>query len=77
MEGPTNKERASWARLACIEFCRSTGQTWDAEPADVMVDLVANLMHLWHEDGGDADDMIRRAANHFAFECNEEACLEE
>lgn len=67
-----NATRAESARMACKAFARVTGQSMDDEFRTVIQDLVTNLMHLCHEDGGDAYDMVRLASDHFQAEYEEE-----
>ena len=68
----TNKDRAGSAKRACETFARTTGQDMDEEFRTVIQDLVTNLMHLVHEDGGDAYDMIDTASLRFKEEYDAE-----
>lgn len=68
----TNADRARSAKRACETFARITGQDIGEEFRTVIQDLVTNLMHLVHEDGGDAYDLVRAASDHFQAEYNEE-----
>ena len=67
-----NSDRARSARRACEEFARVTGQDMGDELRDIVHDLAANLMHLWHEEGGDAYDLVRVASDHFQVEYEHE-----
>lgn len=68
----TNADRARSAKRACETFASVTGQDMDEEFRTVIQDLVTNLMHLVHEDGGDAYEMVESAGRRFQEEYEEE-----
>lgn len=68
----TNADRALSARKACLEFARIVGLGMDDEERVVVQDLVTNLMHLCHANGGDAYEMVQTAGRCFQEEYEEE-----
>jgi hypothetical protein len=64
----TNSDRAKSARRACETFARIVGQDMDDEERMVVQDLVTNLMHLCHANGGDAYEMVATAGRRFQEE---------
>lgn len=69
----TNKDRAKSAMRACEVFASSVGLNIDdGELRTAIGDLVTNLMHLVHEDGGDAHEMVQAASDRFQEEYEEE-----
>lgn len=71
-EAWTNADRAGSAREACLKFARIVGLDMDDEEMTVVQDLVTNLMHLHHANGGDAYDMVQAAGRRFQEEYEEE-----
>jgi hypothetical protein len=60
-----NNDRAAWAEQACLAFVIATGTDW----ADVLQDLLADLMHLADRDTElDFDRDLARASDHYAEE---------
>lgn len=68
----TNADRAKTARKACEKFAPLVGLDMDDEEAVVVQDLVTNLMHMCHADGGDAHQMVAAAGRRFQEEYEEE-----
>lgn len=77
MAEQTNADRAKLAKRACEAFASRTGQDFGEEFRDVVVALMANLMHLWHDDGGDAYRLVDEASDRFQREYEAEEYGEE
>ncbi|QOI57935.1 hypothetical protein [Rouxiella badensis] len=67
----TNRARAALAAQALTRFASDTG-----EPLrDIVTDLLANMMHLFHVfelDGGELQRLLEIATGHFEAELDEE-----
>ncbi len=64
-----NNDRALWAEGACLAFVIATGTDW----ADVLQDLLTDLMHLADRDKEfDFDRDLARARAHYAAETGKE-----
>lgn len=60
-----NNDRAVWAEQACLAFVTVTGTDW----ADVLQDLLTDLMHLADRDRElDFERDLQRARDHYAEE---------
>lgn len=68
----TNADRAKTAREACETFASLVGLDMYNEEAVAVQDLVTNLMHMCHADGGDAYQMVAAAGRRFQEEYEEE-----
>lgn len=68
----TNGDRAEWAMLACEEFAQATGQRTQDELHSIIVDLIADLLHLAEIEGLCSERVITTAQMHFDAERNEE-----
>lgn len=64
----TNADRAKSARRACEAFARIAGMSMADEERVVCQDLVTNLMHMCHADGGNAYEMVEAAGRRFQEE---------
>lgn len=64
----SNVDRARSARRACAAFAPIVGMSMEDEERTVCQDLVTNLMHMCHADGGDAYEMIAAAGRRFQEE---------
>jgi hypothetical protein len=74
MSGPTNAERAGWARNALATF---TAETFGGEHPDAMhgddleaavTDLICDLLHLAERSGFDPQRVLERANSHYHTE---------
>lgn len=66
-----NASRAGAAAAALVSFACYTGMNGDHEPAEtVIVDLLADLMHLCNETGMPFCEMVLTASNHWQYEQN-------
>jgi hypothetical protein len=64
-----NGDRAAWAEQACLQFVIVTGADW----ADVLQDLLTDLMHLADRDREfDFERDLARARAHYAEETRKE-----
>lgn len=64
-----NNDRAVWAEQACLAFVTVTGTDW----ADVLQDLLADLMHLADRDKEfDFERDLARARAHYTAETRKE-----
>lgn len=62
--GEMNGNRAAWAAHAIEAFQAMTG----TDPADAMVDLLADLMHLAGAEGADFEAALATARMHYDAE---------
>ena len=69
---PTNEQRADYGREACETFCESAGMDMENDMPSVVVDLIANLLHLADQEGMCAESVLRTATMHFEAETGEE-----
>lgn len=69
-----NKKRALLAQRALEAFSSLTGQTLgsDEEVAEVVMDLLCDLMHFCYQHELSFDDLLSRAIEHFEEELEEE-----
>ncbi|SFF37487.1 hypothetical protein SAMN03159428_04883 [Kosakonia radicincitans] len=64
-----NASRAGAAAAALVSFASYTGLNADCEPAEtVIVDFLADMMHLCSETGMPFCEMLLTASNHFLDE---------
>lgn len=68
----TNKERADSAARVCKAFAEDMGYDYDDEFDSVVIDLVANIMHLCNRYSMDPMRPIDIAKGHFVVEQEEE-----
>ena len=81
---PDNIDRAVWARRAANVFAKDTmggrsfdqliadqGTTTDTDTYCVLQDLITDTLHLAHQHGWGAEDLIRRAVGNFEEELAE------
>lgn len=72
MEEPDNNHRAERALHACREYTSlGAGDDWDADPRSVIVDLIADLLHLADREGFCAESVIGTAQMHYEAEVEE------
>jgi hypothetical protein len=64
----TNQERADSAARACKVFAKDCGLDYDEEFDSVVIDLVANIMHLCDRYAMDPIRPIEIAKGHFVAE---------
>jgi hypothetical protein len=74
MSGPTNQQRARWARNALAVF---TAQTFNGDHPDTMDrddlecaigDLICDLLHFAEQQGFNSQAILERANSHFRTE---------
>ncbi len=69
---PQNVERAAWASTALHAFTEECGNVPDLESQEgreeMAADLIADLLHLIEQGGGDPKDLMRRAVSLFDHE---------
>ena len=59
--------RAQRAKAALAEYCRVKGEALDCHETGI-IDLMADLMHLAHNENLDGFDLSRIAQKHFLVE---------
>lgn len=69
---PTNKERAASA-MAALESQEKYHDAWPEGLSSSIQDLVADLLHLAHQNDIEPDNIIMMAQMHFDAEVEEEA----
>lgn len=74
---PSNLDRAVWAQIALAAFAKETRQDTsgdlEADPGQVIGDLLCDLMHLCRQGGIDFEECLSNGRGHFEFEVEEES----
>ncbi len=68
MKEPTTHMRAQWANSAISHCVKEGTLDPDGEMDTLIVDLIANLLHLAEERKMDVDGILESARNHWAVE---------